>query len=159
MTRVRLIQLGVVCGAILVLELLCRLGIIDRFTMIPPSEMIGALVRVVATAPWFWPDVSYTLGNLAAAIPYTNGLVAASDARFGAGSRYFTAKYPGLFVLAAEDVSRRLAEHGVFASHGDFYDLTCIERLGVDALVRAGCACYTTDEEVERLISGVEALA
>src|SRR5260370_3488974 len=36
--------------------------------MIPPSEMAGALTRVIATAPWFWPDVTYTLGNLAAAI-------------------------------------------------------------------------------------------
>ena len=68
MTRVRLIQLAVVCGAILVLELLCRLGIIDRFTMIPPSEMATALGHVVATAPWFWGDVGYTLGNLVAAI-------------------------------------------------------------------------------------------
>src|SRR5256886_10095946 len=33
-----------------------------------PSEMAGALTRVIATAPWFWPDVTYTLGNLAAAI-------------------------------------------------------------------------------------------
>jgi len=32
-----------------------------------------------------------------------------------------------------------------------------IERLnlGEEGLVRAGCACYTTDEEVERLIQGV----
>jgi NitT/TauT family transport system permease protein len=65
---VRFIQLAVVCGAILVLELLCRVGIIDRFTMIPPSEMLTALAHVVATAPWFWGDVGYTLGNLAAAI-------------------------------------------------------------------------------------------
>jgi NitT/TauT family transport system permease protein len=67
-SRVRVIQLGIVCAAIAALELLCRLGIIDRFTMIPPSEMIAALAGVIATAPWFWPDVSYTLGNLAAAI-------------------------------------------------------------------------------------------
>jgi NitT/TauT family transport system permease protein len=68
MSRVRIIQLGIVCAAVAALELLCRLGIIDRFTMIPPSEMITALARVIASAPWFWPDVSYTLGNLAAAI-------------------------------------------------------------------------------------------
>src|ERR1700687_6186367 len=65
---VRLIQLGIVCATIAALELLCRLGIINRFTMIPPSEMMLALANVVATAPWFWSDVSYTLGNLAAAI-------------------------------------------------------------------------------------------
>jgi NitT/TauT family transport system permease protein len=68
MTRVRIIQLAVVCAVIAALELLCRIGVIDRFTMIPPSEMMLALAHVVATAPWFWPDVSYTLGNLAAAI-------------------------------------------------------------------------------------------
>ncbi len=68
MTRVRIIQLAVVCAVIAAIELLCRIGVIDRFTMIPPSEMMLALAHVVATAPWFWPDVSYTLGNLAAAI-------------------------------------------------------------------------------------------
>jgi NitT/TauT family transport system permease protein len=68
MVRVRILQLGFVCAAIAALELLCRVGIIDRFTMIPPSEMAGALTHVIATAPWFWPDVTYTLGNLAAAI-------------------------------------------------------------------------------------------
>src|SRR4051812_2655246 len=67
-TVVRLLQLGIVCTAIAALELLCRAGIINRFTMIPPSEMLRALVSVIATAPWFWSDVSYTLSNLAAAI-------------------------------------------------------------------------------------------
>ncbi|HPM84515.1 MAG TPA: SdrD B-like domain-containing protein [Candidatus Anammoximicrobium sp.] len=42
--------------------------------------------------------------DLAAQIPYTNGVVTAADAAFGPGSRYFTAKYDGLFVLAAEDI-------------------------------------------------------
>jgi ABC-type nitrate/sulfonate/bicarbonate transport system permease component len=68
MVRVRILQLSFVCAAIAALELLCRVGIIDRFTMIPPSEMAGALTHVITTAPWFWPDVTYTLGNLAAAI-------------------------------------------------------------------------------------------
>src|SRR5262249_38301818 len=68
MIRVRILQLGLVCAAIVALELLCRFGIIDRFTMIPPSEMARALAHVVATAPWFWPDVTYTLGSLVAAI-------------------------------------------------------------------------------------------
>lgn len=56
-------------------------------------------------------------------------------------------------------LSRRLAkERGVFVSHGDFYAMTVIERLGLGAegLVRIGCACYTTEEEVERLILGVD---
>jgi NitT/TauT family transport system permease protein len=68
MTRVRILQLAFVGAIVVVLELLCRSSIINRFTMIPPSEMVLALGQVVATAPWFWSDVSYTLGNLAAAI-------------------------------------------------------------------------------------------
>ena len=56
------------------------------------------------------------------------------------------------------DAARRLAEKGLFLSHGDFYAATVIERLGLEpeGLVRAGCACYTTEEEIERLITGVD---
>jgi cysteine desulfurase family protein (TIGR01976 family) len=63
--------------------------------------------------------------------------------------------------LSAESVARRLAERGLFLSHGDFYAATVVERLGVvrEGLVRAGCACYTTLAEVERLIAGVLELA
>ena len=59
------------------------------------------------------------------------------------------------------DVARRLAARGVFASNGDFYATTVVERLGQarDGLVRAGCACYTTNDEVERLIEGVHTIA
>lgn len=61
----------------------------------------------------------------------------------------------------AEDVTRRLAERAVFTSHGDFYAQTVIERLGLapDGLVRAGCACYTTESEVDRLLDAVQELA
>src|SRR5688572_5385475 len=60
----------------------------------------------------------------------------------------------------ADTVARRLAERGVFVSSGDFYATTVVERLGLkDGLVRAGCACYTTEEEVDRLIAGVARLS
>ena len=57
----------------------------------------------------------------------------------------------------SESVARRLAEQGVFLSHGDFYATTVVERLGLveEGLVRAGCACYTTAEEIDRLVAGV----
>ncbi|MEO7137545.1 MAG: aminotransferase class V-fold PLP-dependent enzyme, partial [Gemmatimonadales bacterium] len=59
----------------------------------------------------------------------------------------------------ADDVARRLADRGVFVSSGDFYATTVVARLGVtDGLVRAGCACYTTEEEVDRLVEGVRSL-
>lgn len=63
--------------------------------------------------------------------------------------------------VASTDVARRLAERGLFASHGDFYAATVIERLGLgtEGLVRVGCACYTSDEEIERLIEAVREIA
>jgi len=62
------------------------------------------------------------------------------------------------FVLeghTSEAVARHLASRGVFVSHGDFYAATVVERLKVEGLVRAGCACYTTEAEIDRLIAGV----
>jgi selenocysteine lyase/cysteine desulfurase len=62
--------------------------------------------------------------------------------------------------LSADMVAERLAERAVFVSSGDFYATTVVERLRVsEGLVRAGCACYTTEEEVERLIEGVSDLS
>lgn len=59
------------------------------------------------------------------------------------------------------EVAKSLARRAVFVSHGDFYATTVVRRLGrePDGLVRAGCACYTTEEEVDRLIAGVHAIA
>jgi cysteine desulfurase family protein (TIGR01976 family) len=59
--------------------------------------------------------------------------------------------------VASTEVARRLAASGLFLSHGDFYAATVVERLGLgeEGLVRAGCACYTTADEIERLIEGV----
>jgi cysteine desulfurase family protein (TIGR01976 family) len=63
--------------------------------------------------------------------------------------------------VASTEVARRLAERGLFASHGDFYAQTVIERLGLapQGLVRVGCACYTSDEEIERLIEAVREIS
>jgi phosphoserine phosphatase len=59
------------------------------------------------------------------------------------------------------EVARRLAARGLFLSHGDFYAATVVERLSLlpEGLVRAGCACYTTREEVERLVAAVAEVA
>jgi cysteine desulfurase family protein (TIGR01976 family) len=57
-------------------------------------------------------------------------------------------------------VAEQLAARGVFVSHGDFYALTVVERLGLsdEGLVRAGCAIYTSMDEVERLVEGVRSI-
>jgi cysteine desulfurase family protein (TIGR01976 family) len=59
------------------------------------------------------------------------------------------------------EVAQRLADAALFLSNGDFYASSVVERLGLarDGLVRAGCACYTSEEEVERLTDGVRAIA
>jgi cysteine desulfurase family protein (TIGR01976 family) len=59
----------------------------------------------------------------------------------------------------SNEVARHLAESGIFVSDGDFYALTVVERIGVGGLVRAGLACYSTIEEVGRLIDGVQSIA
>jgi len=63
--------------------------------------------------------------------------------------------------VASTEVARRLAERGLFVSHGDFYAQTVVDRLGLqpEGLVRVGCACYTSDEEIERLIEAIRELA
>lgn len=58
----------------------------------------------------------------------------------------------------AEAVARHLAERGLFLSHGNFYAASVIEKLGVEALVRAGITCYTSEGEIDRLIEGVAEL-
>jgi len=68
------------------------------------------------------------------------------------------------FTLAghpAIEVSRYLAGQGLFLSHGNFYAMTVVERLGLAAegLVRIGCAAYTTEEEVRSLVEAVAKLS
>jgi cysteine desulfurase family protein (TIGR01976 family) len=58
----------------------------------------------------------------------------------------------------AEQVGRTLADRALFLSTGDFYATTAIERLGRQphGVLRAGCAAYTTEQEIDRLIAAVE---
>ena len=62
----------------------------------------------------------------------------------------------------ADSVADALSDEGVFVSTGDFYAAGVVKRYGVGArggLVRAGCAAYTTADEVGRLLEGVARLA
>jgi selenocysteine lyase/cysteine desulfurase len=63
--------------------------------------------------------------------------------------------------IEADTVATALADLAVFVSSGDFYAATLVERLGYarEGLVRAGCALYTTADEVDRLVTGVAAIA
>jgi NitT/TauT family transport system permease protein len=57
----------VVVGAFAALEILCRLSVINRMTMIPPTEMIGALWQIVSSGK-FNVDIAFTVLNTAAAV-------------------------------------------------------------------------------------------
>lgn len=64
--------------------------------------------------------------------------------------------------IPSRDVSSALAnEQGAYLSHGDFYATTVVERLGLhpDGMVRAGISIYTTEEEVDRVLRGVDAIS
>jgi cysteine desulfurase family protein (TIGR01976 family) len=59
------------------------------------------------------------------------------------------------------DVARALVQDAIFVSNGNFYASVVMERLGQaeTGVVRAGCACYTTAEEVDRLVEGIRRIA
>ncbi|MDB4917515.1 MAG: cysteine desulfurase [Gemmatimonadetes bacterium] len=67
------------------------------------------------------------------------------------------------FTLRGRDttsIAKHLVSHGVYASNGDFYAATIAKVLGQEAhgFLRTGMACYTTADEVDRLVRGVRAL-
>ncbi len=61
----------------------------------------------------------------------------------------------------AAEASRQLARRGIFASHGDFYATTVARKLGVgqQGLVRIGCACYSTEDEIAHVVDAVREIA
>jgi selenocysteine lyase/cysteine desulfurase len=62
--------------------------------------------------------------------------------------------------LSSEALARQLGRAGIYLSHGDFYAHTVVQRLGrqPDGIARAGCACYTSPEDVGRLLEGIRLL-
>lgn len=62
---------------------------------------------------------------------------------------------------SASAAARLSDEAALFLSHGDFYASSVTRRLGLESagLIRAGCACYTSEEEVDRLVAAVSQVA
>ena len=63
--------------------------------------------------------------------------------------------------MNSTEVARALAGRALYLSNGDFFAHTVLQRLDLqdEGLVRAGCACYTSDEEIERLLEAVRTLS
>jgi cysteine desulfurase family protein (TIGR01976 family) len=59
--------------------------------------------------------------------------------------------------MSSREVAQALAAKALFLSNGNFYANTVVKKLNHahDGLVRAGCACYTTEAEVQRLIDAI----
>jgi NitT/TauT family transport system permease protein len=66
-SRIAIARTALIVAAFAALELLCRLGVIDRVTMIRPSEMGLSLWRILAGGR-FNDDIAFTIWNSAAAI-------------------------------------------------------------------------------------------
>jgi NitT/TauT family transport system permease protein len=96
MTRATAFRLGVVVAAILLLELLCRAGLIDRLTMQPPSEMARDLIVLLASGRMN-DAMLKTLVNVAAAAV----LAVAAGVTFGVGIHRYRAVRQGLEPLFA----------------------------------------------------------
>lgn len=67
MSKVALARAAFVASVFVLLELLCRFGIIDRVTMIPPTEMVAALWDILRSGR-FNADIAFTCYNTIAAI-------------------------------------------------------------------------------------------
>lgn len=67
MKRYALIRIGIVMGAALVLEILCRANIIPRLIVIPPSEMFASAWQILASGE-IASDLYFSLVNIALAI-------------------------------------------------------------------------------------------
>jgi NitT/TauT family transport system permease protein len=60
------VRFALAVGLVLLLEALCRFGVINRFAMLPPSEILWHLGRIL-TSGQMWPAIGKTLANVALA--------------------------------------------------------------------------------------------
>jgi NitT/TauT family transport system permease protein len=65
--KVSTARILIVAGAVGLLELLCRVGVIPNFTVIPPSAMAQSLWKILASGK-FNADIAATLTNVGMAI-------------------------------------------------------------------------------------------
>jgi len=49
MNRVTIVRLCVIAGSVLAVEALCRFGVINRLTLLPPSEMATYLLHLLVS--------------------------------------------------------------------------------------------------------------
>jgi NitT/TauT family transport system permease protein len=66
-SKASLARIAFIVGAFAILEVLCRIGLIDRVTMIPPSEMFLSLWQILQSGR-FNSDIYFSIWNTSIAI-------------------------------------------------------------------------------------------
>lgn len=76
MSKIRIYQASVVVGFVLLLEVLCLVGVIDKVTMPPPHIIVRDLVLLIVHARYF-DEIAKSMGNvlLAFALAFVIGIV------------------------------------------------------------------------------------
>ena len=81
-------------------------------------------------------------------------------------ARFAAEKAPTISVtidgISPRDAAAALGAQGIFTWDGDFYAQALIERLGLfesGGVLRLGIAHYNTADEIDRLLTAVEAIA
>jgi cysteine desulfurase family protein (TIGR01976 family) len=127
----------------------------ERATISRPSERRAKLRTTLAAIHERSDTLTHQLWNGLAEIEAVTLYGPLPDAPRTSTIAFTVANVP------SSQVARRLADSGLFLSHGDFYAATVIDRLGLapEGLVRAGCAVYTTPSEIDRLIAAIREIA
>ncbi|GGV70632.1 cysteine desulfurase-like protein [Streptomyces griseoloalbus] len=133
----------------------------DRWqTGTPSFEAIAAATE----AARFVLDHARAVDETAVFAPLLDGLLAMPHVRVH-GPHDHTDRTPTVaFTVAghpADDVARHLARQKIATWSGIFYAHEVMHALGLheDGAVRAGLSCYTSTEDVDRLLRAVDALA
>lgn len=66
MSRRSLVRVGLVAGLVVLCEAVTRLGLVRRTTLVPPSEMLARLARLMGGTE-FWSEAGFTAGNIVVA--------------------------------------------------------------------------------------------
>ena len=77
MRKVTLVQISIVAALVLVLELLCDTGVIDKITMPPPHRIVVDFAKLMVSGK-LWPEIGKSMGNvlIAFVIAYVLGIAA-----------------------------------------------------------------------------------
>lgn len=98
MTKAGIIRTAIIVIALCLLEAACRLGLIDPFSLIPPSAMVGSAVQIVVSGV-YTRDILITLATVAGAAllsvagGFAFGLLLFTFPRFKRAADPFLASY------------------------------------------------------------------